>query len=331
MSQHAGGERSAWIDPRLRKDGTHPLTFVATGSHANYFGIALYLGRSPHEGFGCDNTRRATDRLTPQTVMLPSEVPSSRSAPFAWLSFQGRWGQRLPGINNGPTGPSEKEQWTHPIEWADGLRPGSLTVPGTKTISTRASRSPFRSGPQWPGPNPTPTPRFSPPAHAVPIGPLLLNLGPMIEAMSLVDRAWPVLRPLMGYHAQVYRLTRGIVGHRFPGGPPMLLLDHVGAKSGHQRTTPLVYVEDGRDLVIVASKGGHPHHPSWYHNLLAHPDTVVQVGAQRRSVHARVASPEERKRLWPKAVQVYSGYEGYQERTQREIPLVILEPRGAPA
>jgi deazaflavin-dependent oxidoreductase (nitroreductase family) len=89
--------------------------------------------------------------------------------------------------------------------------------------------------------------------------------------MSLVDRAWPVLRPLMGYHAQVYRLTRGLIGHRFPGGPPMLLLDHVGAKSGQERTTPLVYVEDLPNLVIVASKGGHPRHPSWYHNLLAHP------------------------------------------------------------
>jgi deazaflavin-dependent oxidoreductase (nitroreductase family) len=149
--------------------------------------------------------------------------------------------------------------------------------------------------------------------------------------MSLVDRAWPVLRPLMGYHAQVYRLTRGLIGHRFPGGPPMLLLDHVGAKSGRKRTTPLVYVEDLPNLVIVASKGGHPRHPSWYHNLLAHPDTTVQVGSQRRSVHARVATPEERERLWPKAVEVYSGYAGYQQRTQREIPLVILEPGEAPA
>jgi hypothetical protein len=134
LSQHAGGERSAWIDHRLRKDGTHPLIFVATGSHANYLGTALYLGRSPHEGFGCDNTRRATERLTLQTVTLPSQMPSSPSSPYAWLAFLGRWGQRLRGINNGPTGPSAKEQWIHPIEWADGLRRGSVTVPGTKTL-----------------------------------------------------------------------------------------------------------------------------------------------------------------------------------------------------
>jgi deazaflavin-dependent oxidoreductase (nitroreductase family) len=79
--------------------------------------------------------------------------------------------------------------------------------------------------------------------------------------------------------------------------------------------------------VIVASKGGHPRHPSWYHNLRANPDTTVQVGSERRNVHARVANPEERKRLWPMAVDTYSGYTGYQRRTDREIPLVILAPR----
>jgi deazaflavin-dependent oxidoreductase (nitroreductase family) len=144
--------------------------------------------------------------------------------------------------------------------------------------------------------------------------------------MSLVDRAWPLLRPLMGYHARVYRLTRGRIGASF-GGVPMLLLDHVGAKSGTKRTTPLVYVDDPPNLVLVASKGGHPRNPSWFHNLRAHPDTTVQVGAERRAVRARVATPEERARLWPKAVEVYSGYDGYQQRTEREIPLVILEPR----
>lgn len=145
--------------------------------------------------------------------------------------------------------------------------------------------------------------------------------------MSLADRSWPLLRRMMGVHTQVYRLTKGVVGHRFPGAPPMLLLDHVGARSGVKRTTPLVYVDNSPDLVLVASKGGHPKNPDWYHNLLANPDTTVQIGAARRPVHARVATPEERNRLWPKAVATYSGYRGYQERTAREIPLVILEPR----
>jgi deazaflavin-dependent oxidoreductase (nitroreductase family) len=148
-----------------------------------------------------------------------------------------------------------------------------------------------------------------------------------LDPLGLADRTWPILRRVMGFHTVAYRATGGLVGHRFPGGPPMLLLDHVGARSGIERTSPLVYVEDGDDLVLVASKGGYPKHPAWFHNLRAHPEARVQVGSQRRAVRARVAGPEERARLWPKAVGVYSGYAEYQERTDREIPLVILEPR----
>ncbi|MDQ2894706.1 MAG: nitroreductase family deazaflavin-dependent oxidoreductase [Actinomycetota bacterium] len=145
--------------------------------------------------------------------------------------------------------------------------------------------------------------------------------------LDLADRTWPLLRRVMGGHTQIYRLTRGRIGHRFPGAAPMLLLNHTGARSGTVRTAPLVYVEDGRDLVLVASKGGHPRNPAWYHNLRANPDTTVQIGAEIRPVHARVATAAERKRLWPMAVAAYSGYDGYQARTEREIPLVVLEPR----
>jgi F420H(2)-dependent quinone reductase len=145
--------------------------------------------------------------------------------------------------------------------------------------------------------------------------------------MWLADRSWPLLRRLMGVHAHVYRATNGAVGHRFPGAPPVLLLDHVGARSGIRRTTPLVYVEDGPDVVLVASKGGHPRHPAWFHNLRANPETTVQIGSERRAVRARVATARERERLWPMAVATYSGYRGYQQRTRREIPLVVLEPR----
>ncbi len=148
-----------------------------------------------------------------------------------------------------------------------------------------------------------------------------------VSYLDIGDRIWPVLRRVGGGHVLVYRATGGLIGHRLPGTPPMLLLEHVGAKSGKRRTTPLVYVEDGPNLVVVASKGGYPRNPGWYHNLRAHPDTTVQVGSRRRPVRARVAAPEERKRLWPKAVEVYGGYRGYQERTTREIPLVVLERR----
>ena len=148
-----------------------------------------------------------------------------------------------------------------------------------------------------------------------------------MDVMRVADRSWPVLRRLMGGHTAVYRLTRGAIGHRFPGAPPMLLLDHVGAKSGQKRTSPLVYVEDGDTVVLVASKGGNPRNPAWFHNLKANPETTVQIGSEKRPVRARVATDAERKRLWPKAVETYGGYKGYQERTERKIPLVILEPR----
>jgi deazaflavin-dependent oxidoreductase (nitroreductase family) len=107
----------------------------------------------------------------------------------------------------------------------------------------------------------------------------------------------------------------------------MLLLDHVGAKSGTKRTCPLLYIEDGESVVIIASKGGYPKNPAWYHNLMANPDTEVQVGGERRRVHARLAGPEERERLWPRAVSVWGGYADYQARSKgREIPMVVLEP-----
>ncbi len=133
----------------------------------------------------------------------------------------------------------------------------------------------------------------------------------------------------MGVHTFLYRATGGRVGHSLPGSPVrVLLLDHVGARSGTRRTSPLLYVRDGEDIVVVASKGGFPKHPAWYHNLMANPDTTVQVGSEHRKVHARVATAEERPALWEKAVAAYHGYEDYAARSKgREIPLVVLEPR----
>jgi len=148
-----------------------------------------------------------------------------------------------------------------------------------------------------------------------------------VDYMDIADRSWPLLRRLMGLHAVIYRASGGRIGHRVPGLPPTLLLDHVGAKSHVERTTPLLYARDGENFVIVASKGGYPRNPAWYHNLLAHPDTAVQIGGERQDVHARLASDEERERLWPLVVSAYPAYAGYQRRTDRLIPLVVLEPR----
>jgi deazaflavin-dependent oxidoreductase (nitroreductase family) len=148
-----------------------------------------------------------------------------------------------------------------------------------------------------------------------------------MDYLSWADRSWPLLRRVMGGHTAVYRASHGLIGHRFPGQAPVLLLDHVGAKSATRRTSPLVYGRDGENLVLVASKGGYPKHPAWFHNLLANPDTTVQVGSRTLNVHARVAEREERVRLWSLMVGVYGGYEDYRKRTEREIPLVVLEPR----
>ena len=132
----------------------------------------------------------------------------------------------------------------------------------------------------------------------------------------------------MGAHTFLYQRTGGRLGHSIPGiQGKMLLLDHVGAKSGTKRTTPLLYVDDGKDIVIVGSKGGFPKHPAWFHNLRANPVTYVQVGGERRRVRARVATAEERPHLWELADAVWPGYADYRARTDREIPLVVLEPR----
>jgi deazaflavin-dependent oxidoreductase (nitroreductase family) len=147
------------------------------------------------------------------------------------------------------------------------------------------------------------------------------------DYLDVADHLWFLLGPLMRGHAAIYRATGGRVGGHLPGLPSLLLLDHVGAKSGRRRTTPLVYMPDGDNLLIVASKGGHPRHPAWLHNLRTHPDTEVQIGTERLKVRAREADEEERRRLWPKAAEYNPHWGRYRERTSREIPLVLLEPR----
>jgi deazaflavin-dependent oxidoreductase (nitroreductase family) len=104
-------------------------------------------------------------------------------------------------------------------------------------------------------------------------------------------------------------------------------LTTTGRKSGKQRTTPLLYLEDAGRHVVIASVGGAPKHPAWYLNLLANPAATLDVGRRKLAVTASTASPEERARLWPLAVQMYPGYDAYRSKTTREIPVVILSPR----
>ncbi|MEV6279214.1 nitroreductase/quinone reductase family protein [Nocardia sp. NPDC051832] len=131
-------------------------------------------------------------------------------------------------------------------------------------------------------------------------------------------------------HVALYRRFGGRVGGRLLGWPQtrILLLDHVGARTGIRRTSPVMYYENGAVLAIVASKAGQPTNPAWFHNLLAHPETTVQVGSETRRVRARVATREERDALWPNCLAVYPGYGFFQRLAHpRVIPIVLLEPR----
>jgi proline iminopeptidase len=126
-------------------------------------------------------------------------------------------------------------------------------------------------------------------------------------------------------HVRRYRETGGEVGHIWREGSTVLLLTTTGRRSGEPRTTPLIYAEDGDRFVIVGSRGGAPEHPGWYRNLEQTPDVELQVGDEVFPARARTASGEERERLWRKANQVWPHYDEYARKTDREIPVVVLE------
>ncbi|MGZ4638435.1 MAG: Vps62-related protein [Actinomycetes bacterium] len=128
-AQHTGGEVSDWTADKLRREGTHPVVYSSQGSHASYVEPALFLGRGATEGFGCDNTQAPSTTVRPRVVLLP-DAASGPDDPFAWLAFDGRWGERQPSPNDGPTGPAAKHQWSAPVDWQDGLRPSAFVVPG---------------------------------------------------------------------------------------------------------------------------------------------------------------------------------------------------------
>lgn len=142
-----------------------------------------------------------------------------------------------------------------------------------------------------------------------------------------------IFRHMSRAQVWVYRKTNGRIGGRWRIGAgfrkpvPTLLLEHRGRKSGKLFTVPLLYLRDGQDVVVVASQGGLPNHPQWYRNLVAYPDTIAQIGGERRSVRAVTADAQLRRRLWPRLVELYADFDTYQSWTGREIPVVILQPR----
>jgi len=126
-------------------------------------------------------------------------------------------------------------------------------------------------------------------------------------------------------HVRRYQETDGKEGHDWREGSTVLLLTTTGRKSGNESTTPLIYDLDGDDPVVVASKGGAPEHPGWYRNLLHSPDVGVQIKGETFRAKARTTEGEERDRLWKQMNKVWSHYDEYQEQTDREIPVVVLE------
>ena len=134
-------------------------------------------------------------------------------------------------------------------------------------------------------------------------------------------------------HTWIYRRTDGRVGGNLRLGAgfrkpaPTLLLEHRGRKTGKTFVSPLLYITDRGNVIIVASAGGRIENPQWYRNLRAHPDAHIQIGPDRRAVTAAVADTGERARLWPRLVDAYADFDSYQSSTEREIPVVILRPR----
>ena len=126
-------------------------------------------------------------------------------------------------------------------------------------------------------------------------------------------------------HINRYVATDGDEGHEWRPGVFTLLLTTRGRRSGKLRRTALIYGRDGEAYVIVASQGGDPRHPAWYLNLEADPTAQVQVGADRFTARARTATPEEKARLWPMMADIWPAYDDYQAKTERDIPVVVLE------
>lgn len=129
-------------------------------------------------------------------------------------------------------------------------------------------------------------------------------------------------------HMDRYLATNGEDGHLWRDGIPTLLLTTTGRKSGKATTTPLIYGQDGDRYMVVGSRGGAPDHPQWYLNLSADSSVQVQVKADKFSAQARTATPDEKPRLWEIMAKVYPPYNEYQGRTDREIPVIILERAG---
>jgi hypothetical protein len=129
LFQHAGAEKADWENDKVQKRGTHPVVYPAAGSHATYYDSAVWVGNGQGgSGVGCDNTDEPLRELAPRPILIPT-VPAP-GAPFQWLTYDGRWGQKEKAFNNGPTGPNTKTQWLQPFTWIENVRQTSPKLPG---------------------------------------------------------------------------------------------------------------------------------------------------------------------------------------------------------
>ena len=141
-----------------------------------------------------------------------------------------------------------------------------------------------------------------------------------------------IIKGLSRANVALYRLTGGRVGGTWRigsalrRGVPICLVTTIGRKTGQPRTTPLLYLPDGENVVVVASQGGLPRNPQWSLNVVANPDVTVQIGRSKRTMRAHVADDAERAVLWPRLVELYADFESYQSWTDRVIPVVVCEP-----
>lgn len=136
----------------------------------------------------------------------------------------------------------------------------------------------------------------------------------------------PLLKAIAKIHTLLMRISGGRIGNKM-GGNHILLLHHIGAKSGKKYATPLAYVEDGDAFAIIASAGGQSNHPGWYHNLKANPNATIEIMGEAQSVKAQVAPKEKRDKLWAEITAEFSQFAEYQKKTSREIPIVLLHPQ----
>jgi deazaflavin-dependent oxidoreductase (nitroreductase family) len=155
--------------------------------------------------------------------------------------------------------------------------------------------------------------------------------NPLQRALRRVAQSkfggWVALNVANKVDPYLIRASRGLL--KVPSGVPTVLLTHTGARSGNKRTTPLVYFTDGGNVILIGSQTGKPRHPSWYHNLRAHPEVELWARGRGGAYRAREAERAERERLWKLAAQLYPGYDDYQRRADaagRRIPVIVCEP-----